>query len=245
MNAHTITKIRSAWKQVTLGLVATAALITGSARAGTWAHNAWTNDADSGIAGAAADYTFAVNTGNGDGAVTVNGIPFTGHATSGTNFSMAGAFAFAGRGTNVTGAGAGLANNFLYNGSPRTVNLLNLTVGTKYEASFFAYGWEASGRVQTFASGSDSYVVDQDAFGNNNGIRVAYTFTATAASQAITITPGAGGSFHMSALSNRKLPVPAATITTFGINVAGSSAVIRRRATITVAFTLFCDQSQI
>lgn len=77
---------------------------------------------------------------------------------------------------------------------------------------------------QTFASSGDSYVVDQDTYGTNNGIRVYYQYVATATSQAVTITPGAGGSFHMSAVSNRAFP--AATIVFFGKNVANSTAVI-------------------
>ena len=213
MNSKTTTsKVRDIWKPFALGLAASAAVMTGSAEAGTWAHNAWTNDATSGITGVAADYTVAVNTGTGgDAPVTVNTIPFVTHATSGTNFSMGGGFAATGRATNVTGASATLANNFLYNGAPRTVNLTNLTVGETYETSFFAYGWEAAGRVQTFASSGDTYVVDQDAFGNNNGIRIYYNFVATATNRAFTITPGAGGTFHMSALANRKLPPAADT----------------------------------
>ncbi len=226
MKTNPINKMRSGWKQLALGLAASALALTGSAEAGTWAHNAWTNDATSGITGAAADYTVAVNTGNGDAEVTVNGITFQLNAASGTNFSITGAISFAGRATNVTGAGSALANNFIYNGVPRTVTLTNLTVGETYETSFFAYGWEAAGRVQTFASGGDNYVVDQDAFGNNNGIRISYSFVATAATRAFTITPGAGGTFHLSALANRRILIPPATITTFGTNVAGSSAVI-------------------
>ena len=226
MKTNPINKMRSAWNQFALGLAASAAIMTGSAEAGTWAHNAWTNDATSGITGAAADYTVAVNTGNGDSAVTVNGVAFEANAATGTNFSIGGAIAFAGRATNVTGASSTLANNFIYNGTPRTVTLNNLTVGETYETSFFAYGWEPAGRVQTFASGGDSYVVDQDAFGNNNGIRISYSFVATATTRALTITPGAGGTFHMSALANRRIPVPPASIVAFGTNVAGSSAVI-------------------
>ena len=92
MKPTTKYKMRNAWKQVALSLAASAALMTGTAQAGTWAHNAWTNDATSGITGVQADYTVAVNTGTaGDAAVTVNGIAFGVHATSGTNFSMAGA----------------------------------------------------------------------------------------------------------------------------------------------------------
>jgi hypothetical protein len=234
MKMITMNKVRSVWKQVALSLAAGVAL-TGSAQAGTWAQSAWTNDADSGITGVPADYTVAVNTGTAaDAAVTVNGIDFQGHATSGTNFSMTGAFASTGRATNVTGASSTLASNFLYNGNPRTVTLSNLTVGESYETSFFAYGWDAQTptpyiRNVTFASGSDSLLVDQNFYGQNNGIRVSYTFLATTTSRVLTLTPGPGGnggSFHLSALSNRKVPTPPATITLFGDNVAGSSAVI-------------------
>ena len=124
MKTNTINKMRSGWKRFALGL-AGAALMTGSAQAGTWTRYAWTNDADSGITGTAADYTVAVNTGNANvagasGAVTVNGITFQAHATSGTNFSMAGGFTSTGRAAiNLTGSSLTLAQNFLYNGSPR------------------------------------------------------------------------------------------------------------------------------
>ncbi len=179
-------------------------------RQSAWRYSPWTNDADSGITGAQADYTVAVNTGTaGDAAVTVNGINFETNAVSGTNYVIGGAIASTGRGTNVTGASATLANNFIFNASPRTVTLTNLTPGETYETSVFAYGWDASGRVQTFSSGGDNYIADQDAFGFNNGIRITYTFVATATSQVLTITamPGGQGTFHMSALANRRVIV--------------------------------------
>jgi hypothetical protein len=179
-------------------------------RQSAWRYSPWTNDADSGITGVQADYTVAVNTGTaGDAAVTVNGINFEANAVSGTNYAIGGAIAATGRGTNVTGSGATLANNFTYNASPRTVTLTNLTPSETYETSFFAYAWDASGRVQTFSSGGDNYIADQDAFGFNNGIRISYTFVATATSQVLTITamPGGQGTFHMSALANRRVIV--------------------------------------
>ena len=233
MKTNTLNKMRNAWKQCALGL----AMLAGTANAGTWAQSAWTGDANSGIgtasvpASAQADYTVAVNSGTAT-AVTVNGINFVAHATSGTNFNMGGGFTTHPGGTGlVSGASNTLAAGFLYNGSPRTVTLLNLTVGEKYETSFFAFGWDALpyDRAVTFSSGSDSLRVNQNFYGQNQGIRISYTFVAAATSQVLTLTPGPGGNggtFHMSALANRKIPTPPATITLFGTNVAGSSAVI-------------------
>ncbi len=181
---------------------------TVTVRQSRWRYSPWTGDSNSGITGVQADYTVAVNTGTaGDAAVTVNGINFEANAVSGANYTIGGGIASTGRATNVTGDSSTLATNFIYNASPRTVTLNNLTVGATYETSLYAYAWDASGRVQTFASDSDSYVADQDAFGLNNGIRISYTFVAAAISQVLTITavPGGAGTFHMSALANRRV----------------------------------------
>jgi hypothetical protein len=243
MKLNHLNKAGLAWKQFTLGLAAGAALLAGSAQAGTWSQHAWTGDADSGVTGVQADYTMAVNTGSGNvagasGAVVVNGITFQADATSGTNFSMAsgtGNFTSTGRAAiNLTGSSLTLGQNFVYNGNPRILTLTNLTVGQVYETSFYAFGWDAQSpnpylRNVTFSSGSDSLLVDQNFYGQNNGIRVAYTFTAHATSQVLNLTPGPGGNggtWHLSAVANRRVPSPPATITTFGLNVPGSSAVI-------------------
>ncbi|MEI7908058.1 MAG: autotransporter-associated beta strand repeat-containing protein [Verrucomicrobiota bacterium] len=169
-----------------------------------WTHAAWTGDADSGIADSYL-YTAAVNC-NGN-AVAVNGVPFQTWATSGANFSLSGAMVgVAGQNPNISGDSHTLASSFIYNGTPRTVTLSNLTPGVQYETSFFAFGWEAAGsRVLTFATGSDSSVIDQDAYGNTNGIRISHVFTAdVSGTKSFTISPVvAGYTFHMSAFANR------------------------------------------
>ncbi|MCF7837515.1 MAG: choice-of-anchor J domain-containing protein [Candidatus Marinimicrobia bacterium] len=118
-----------------------------------------------------------------------------------------------------------LANSFIFNGKPRTVTLYNLTPGATYETNLFAWGYDDSGtaRAQTFASGSDSLELDQNFYGQNNGIRIAYTFVADSSEKVLTITPVGDNTFHMSALANRQVLL--ATILNFGTNVAGSSAV--------------------
>jgi hypothetical protein len=176
-----------------------------------WARYAWTGDADSGIT-SASPYTVAVNC-NGD-AVSVNGVAFESQALSGANFSIGGDVVGWGPdgAPNVTGNSATLANTFIYGGNPRTLTLTNLTPGKIYETSLFAFGFDAAGnaRSQTFASGMDSLVVDQNLYGQNNGIRIAYTFVAdSSGSKVLTITPvDAGYTFHLSALANRLVAAP-------------------------------------
>ncbi|MCX6878074.1 MAG: autotransporter-associated beta strand repeat-containing protein [Verrucomicrobia bacterium] len=183
-----------------------------------WTYAAWTGDADSGISDSYL-YTAAVNC-NGS-AVTVNGVSFQTWATSGANFSLSGTMVgVAGQNPNITGDSHTLASSFIYGGTPRTVTLTNLTPGVQYETSFFAFGWEAAGsRVLTFATGSDSSVIDQDAYGNTNGIRISHVFTADVSGTktfTIAVAPGYTGTFHMSALANRTATaVYQANITSF------------------------------
>lgn len=208
-----------------------------SAQAQTWSHAPWTGDADSGI-NSSLEYTVAVNT-CGE-AVTVNGVTFQSDAASGTNFSITGDIANANSGANVTGNSKTLANAFIYGGNPRIVTLTNLTPGATYETTFFSYGWDPAGttRIQTFAAGSKSLVLDQNFYGQGNGIRITCTFVANSSSQELTITPASDSTFHLSALANRK--VTPATILNFGTNVSGSSAVVGKPVggVATIAWTV-------
>ena len=198
-----------------------------------WSYAPWTGDADSGIS-SVFEYPVAVNFTGGGGAVTVNGVFFEDSTVSGANFSIEGEISGAASGSpNVSGDSYTLANAFIYGGNPRTVTLTNLTPGATYETTFFAFGWESSGRIQTFATGSDSLELDQDLYGQNNGIRITYSFVASSSSQVFTITPASEKTFHLSALANCK--VAPARILSFGGNVAGSTAVI---GTNTIAWTV-------
>ena len=208
--------------------------------AGTWTSHAWTGDADSGIT-QGGHYTVAVNCGGG--AVTVNGVDFQADALAGPNFTIEGVverYQPDGR-CGVTGAGASLAGDFIYGGNPGTVTLANLTPGATYETSLFAYGFDAppATRSQIFSAGDGRTTLDQNLHGEGHGIRIAYTFVADSSGSAVIgITPFGGGTFHLSALATRKVQdAPAATMLSFGSNVAGSSAVIglpeRGRASVT------------
>ena len=200
-----LTSTTSYWVRVTSNGVSVDSATAVVTVVAAWAYTAWTNDADSGIT-SASTYTTAVNLGGS--AVTVNNVQFAATATSGTGYSIGGNILTLSSGASaVTGNSATLANNFIYGGNPqRTVTLTNLTPGSMYETSLFSYGWEASGRVQTFASGSNTLTLDQDVYGNTNGIRIVYTFVAdNTGTKVLTITPAASNTFHLSALANRLL----------------------------------------
>ncbi|MFN4942730.1 MAG: hypothetical protein ACK5G9_02925, partial [Akkermansiaceae bacterium] len=153
-------------------------------------------------------------------------VTFQGDAASGPNFSITGELVGASSGANVTGNSNTLANGFIYGGKPRTVTLINLTPGATYQTTFFSYGYDPAGttRIQTFASEGSSLEVDQNHYGAGSGIRITHEFVATASTKEFSITPAGDGTFHLSALSNRK--VTPATILSFGSNVDGSTATI-------------------
>ena len=120
----------------------------------------------------------------------------------------------------MTGDSEQLAQEFIYNGSPRTVTFTGLTAGQTYEASFFSAAWETGTRSQTFSTpGVTSAVINQDQYGNNMGIRITCVYTATSTSQVLTITPQVGGSFHLYAMANRIAPNRTVTV-----NLAGTAS---------------------
>jgi hypothetical protein len=177
-----------------------------------WSYTNWTGDADSGIS---SEYTYTAKvTFDDNDDATINGVTFPkkgGSPWSGTGWSVGGSVsAWMGDDANNlnTGGSEKLANSFIYNGDPRTVQFSGLTAGTRYRATFYAVAWEASNRFQTFLSGGESIYVDQDAYGDNNGIWISYVYEADSATQDFTITP-AGGTFHMYGLCNRQASLPA------------------------------------
>jgi hypothetical protein len=209
-------------------------------------HAPWTGDADSGIT-SASPYTVAVNFAGA--ATTVNGVAFQASALSGTNFSIGGDVQVVNGSTpNLTGNSLALGSDFIYNGNLRTVALMNLTPGKTYETTLFSYGWEASGRIVRFASGTESCVLDQDAYGAGNGIRIMHRFVATSTTKVIGITPaaGSGESFHLCALANREVP-PLPTLAASAIvdNKGGAPVTPNTLVTYTLTFSQDMDASTV
>ena len=185
--------------------------IATAARAGSFSRAAWTNDASSGItAGQTAwAYHFGATT-----TAVVNGISVTGIAgptASNAHFDLTGpTSAFNGDTNSLTALGgtssAGIAGDFVYGGNPTAITLKGLTVGQSYAVSILSVGWIAGQtRVQGFESDGDGLAIDPQFYGQDQGVRVDYVFTATATTRTITITPDVpSNTFHLYGLALRQ-----------------------------------------
>lgn len=174
-----------------------------------WAVSPWTDDATSGIS---ASTQWAWRFGSANNA-TINGATVTGVA--GPNPAVFGRFivsipnVFPGDTNTVTSLGgsgsAEMAKNFIWGGEPAYVALEALTPGHTYVVSFFSMGWEAAGgRVLSFSSGAGQRVIDQDQYGDDNGLRADYTFVAVSDTRSFIITPEGIGTFHLYGLAVRQ-----------------------------------------
>ncbi len=190
-----------------------------------WSYTAWTDAATTGV-DSGYIYTHAFNFGSG-ASFRINDVPFTGIA--GGNPAVAGKLTTSGfpavlpndpnllNDANALDDGSRtMATAFLYNGFPGSVTLSGLTPGKSYKLSLFSVGWEEVGnRWATFRSGNEQRSIDQDAFDNNNGVRVDYTYTADATGSLTVLTqPISGNSFHLYGIANREAalsPVPIIT----------------------------------
>lgn len=171
----------------------------------------WTGDADSGITSGRT--LWAYHFGGSTTTASVNFVPVPG--LLGANPAVAGKFSLTGVNavipsdsnnlTVLSGQGSALlGSGFVYGGQPAVVTLQGLTTGLAYTATFFSVGWDdALPRQNTFAVGTASQTVDQSAYGANKGIRVDCTFTATAGTQQITVTPPTGFTWHHYGLALR------------------------------------------
>jgi len=184
-------------------------LLATAAQAGTFSTAAWIDDACTGIV--SGQTAWAYHFGDTPTA-TVDGVSVTGLAgptASTADFTLVGTDlmfnADSSNLTALTGTGSAIiAHDFVYDGNPATITLNALTAGQTYTVSVLSVAFEDAGtRTVTFASGSDNLLVDQGQFGNDNGIRVDYTFTATAATRVISITPAnvTNATFHLYGLA--------------------------------------------
>jgi hypothetical protein len=204
-------------------------------QAGTWSFTAWTGDSSTNIG---TNTLWAQHFGS-TATATVNGVSVTGTGTTASTTPVSNAqlditmpsvngiynndsnqlTALGGNGSALIG------QNFIYNGSPATVTLKGLTAGQSYTVSFLSAGWDSIGRVQTFTSGSDSLVVDQDNYGQHYGIRIDYAFTPSAATQTITVTPQTANTFHFYAISLEVGPPTVTAVLSPNGSTAGGTAV--------------------
>ena len=210
---------------------------------GTWAVEAWADDATSGV-DANYVYTHAYSFGSGANTV-INTIPFTGVAGGAPTVVDSFTTTFLGNvfnndANNIVDGSRTLANDFVYGGTVaagnfQSITMLGLTPGTEYVVTLYTVGWEAPSatiRWATFSVGEDRLTINQDQLENDNGLRISCRYTADASGTATLrfapVNP-ANVSIHTYGFSNREAVsrnVPP-TITTHpqGTTVAAGVAV--------------------
>ena len=192
---------------------------------GRWSVDAWWGDADSGV-DASFFHTHAYNFGSGANAV-INSVTFTGvpgaapavpgkfSTTYFTSGPLADAFNL------VEGDSAVLANHFVYGGNVpagafQSITLSDLTPDLEYILSLYLVAWEDPSLVArwaTFSVDDDRLTTNQDLFGNDEGIRISYRYTADASgTKTVRIAPIIPGTtIHVYGFGNREAvsrPVP-------------------------------------
>jgi alpha-tubulin suppressor-like RCC1 family protein len=206
-NAFTI----KAWD----GQFASATVVQLKIDASRWTIVPWTAAATSGL-DPRYRYTHAYSFGSSD-SFSLGGISFTGIA--GGNPSVEGKLSTTNFGSftinddnNLSDASRSLANDFVYGSSAvQTVTLRGLIPGTRYVLSLFSVGADSTRRDFTLQGVMGQVAVNQNEFGNNNGIRIDYKYLADSSGAAtITITP-ASGSFNLYGIANRESS-PSATL---------------------------------
>jgi hypothetical protein len=180
-----------------------------------WSFAAWNDDATSGV-DSSKNYTHAYNFGGGSAPdVTINGITFKGivggtptvpnefRASLGSAYSSDDA-------NNITGNSATLSKRFVYGGNPGIFTIANLVPGMEYVAVFYAVAWEDGYRAQTFSYGNDRMTINQDYFGNNNGIRIMYRYIAppSGAIQLVQTPTLPANTFHLAGFANYEVASP-------------------------------------
>ena len=190
-----------------------------------WSSSAWTGDADSGVD---SRYTYMAahcfrkdavrDDPHADPIFTVNGEDFANNVNlSGSGWSVAETVTPYTDGVgHLTGSSKNLVNSYIYHSSPITVTFSDLTVGGRYKATFFGLGWGDDEANTSFAmTGGTSTVINQNVYGDSNGITISCEYTATGATQEFTIDPISGG-FPLYALANRDEGLNRATATLDG-----------------------------
>lgn len=192
------------------GQLASANAVQLKVDAARWTIHPWTNEASTGLDPRYL-YTHAYSFGAA-GSFTLGGISFTG--ISGGNPAVLGKFSTSNFASSVTNdannlsdASRRLANDFVYGTggtSAQTITLSGLTPGGRYVLSLFSVGAEDTARNFTFQSTLGQVAVNQNSYGNNQGIRIDCKYLADAnGSATITIT-STNGSFNLYGLANRE-----------------------------------------
>lgn len=176
-----------------------------------WSFAAWMDEASSGIDNTKT-FTHAYNFGSAAGA-TINGVNFTG--VTGGNPSVVNQFSATGLanvfnndGNNLNDGTRAMANDFLFGGPSQSITITGLELGAEYVATIYSVGWENGTRAATFSAGEDRLTINQDHFGDNNGIAFSYRYIATDVSVTLNFNQLEGNSIHVYGFANYVLNPP-------------------------------------
>jgi hypothetical protein len=211
-----------------------------------WTQHLWTNDETSGVSPNHV-YTHAFKF-NSNQNFNINGINFTGltgNNPSGANYTSSGqTAAYTGDLNAVTGYGAPLARDFIYGSlfnNPAVHTLSGLTPGKQYVATIYSVGWNDGLREGAFhgAAGEPMVILNQDVYGDNQGVRFECLYTANSTGTANITFYGRDNSrsIHTYGISNREAdPVvgvaPLITLQPTGASVGtGNNFLMRVAAT--------------
>ena len=180
--------------------------------AGVFTHLPFAGDADSGISGANT-YSHAIDFAAPAGAIVVNGLRFNDDddlITGRASWSLIGVpNGLDGASTNnLVGEIAKVVSAFRFGatdaGGQGTFILKGLRPGAQYVTTFYNRGWDPSPRPISLTT-SDGGAIDfnQDFYGQGNGNKLTYTFTAAANTLQFNFLPTAGASHHFYGMTNQ------------------------------------------
>lgn len=176
--------------------------------ASSWTVTPWTDDASTGFKPGSTLWAYHFNSAE---PATVNGVTVNGSV--GIAPRVAGRFSVEGFGAayandqnSLTSGGGGsalLAANFLWGANPGKITFEGLTPGQVYRATFLSVGWDNPPvtRTITFSNASGGLTFQQNVYGNDKGLRIDQTFTASEATHTITLTPANAETFHLYAMA--------------------------------------------
>ena len=167
-----------------------------------WEISPWMDDATSGIFSSKI-YTHAINNNStDDGVVTVNGVDFDNVRNEGSvedGWTLAGGLWASDSTVNIVGDSAGLALNTSFHYFTSELVLYNLTPEKEYELTLYSVAWEDGTREVTLTEGGESFIFNQDQYGNNNGIKIVGIYTADSSGE---LHVGVTNGFHIYAFAN-------------------------------------------
>lgn len=169
-----------------------------------WSTSELNNDSDSTI-DSSKTYTHAIDIGNTNDSLTINGVPFHyGNTNSGTDATHGGSYLledtahnFTGYISSVSGDIHDLFDDFRYNGQPMTLWVNGLQAGSPYIVRFYVSGWAGSNIEWSVNDDPSSFLSLDRSGGESPGTVMSYEAVAQPGGVlAFRASNVAAGTFH-------------------------------------------------